>query len=65
MLSLHIKANFCAPGEYLIHKGDALHYIYYIFNGSMEVMQNNMVVAILGECVHGVKTYHAAIAQSG
>lgn len=49
MLSLHIKANFCAPGEYLIHKGDALNYIYYIFNGSMEVMQNNMVVAILGE----------------
>ncbi|XP_031640791.1 potassium voltage-gated channel subfamily H member 8 isoform X2 [Contarinia nasturtii] len=49
LLSLHIKANFCAPGEYLIHKGDALNYIYYIFNGSMEVMQNNMVVAILGK----------------
>ena len=49
LLSLHIKTNFCAPGEYLIHKGDALAYIYYICNGSMEVMQNNMVVAILGE----------------
>ncbi|XP_052893381.1 potassium voltage-gated channel subfamily H member 8 [Anopheles moucheti] len=49
LLSLHIKANFCAPGEYLIHKGDALSYIYYICNGSMEVMQNNMVVAILGK----------------
>ncbi|XP_055314848.1 potassium voltage-gated channel subfamily H member 8 isoform X2 [Sitodiplosis mosellana] len=49
LLSLHIKANFCAPGEYLIHRGDALNYIYYIFNGSMEVMQNNMVVAILGK----------------
>lgn len=72
LLSLHIKTNFCAPGEYLIHKGDALAYIYYICNGSMvsicpkpnwkhflncrsflimqEVMQNSMVVAILGEC---------------
>lgn len=50
LLSLHIKTNFCAPGEYLIHKGDALAYIYYICNGSMEVMQNNMVVAILGKC---------------
>jgi hypothetical protein len=49
LLSLHIKTNFCAPGEYLIHKGDALAYIFYICNGSMEVMQNNMVVAILGE----------------
>lgn len=35
----------------MIHKGDALNYIYYIFNGSMEVMQNNMVVAILGKLV--------------
>lgn len=49
LLSLHIKATFCAPGEYLIHKGDALNYIYYICNGSMEVMQNSMVVAILGK----------------
>ncbi|KAF5307673.1 hypothetical protein FQR65_LT06728 [Abscondita terminalis] len=49
LLSLHIRTNFCAPGEYLIHKGDALNYIYYICNGSMEVVQNNMVVAILGK----------------
>jgi potassium voltage-gated channel Eag-related subfamily H protein 8 len=49
LLSLHIRNNFCAPGEYLIHKGDALSYIYYICNGSMEVVQNSMVVAILGK----------------
>ncbi|XP_048479359.1 potassium voltage-gated channel subfamily H member 8 isoform X5 [Plutella xylostella] len=49
LLSLHIRNNFCAPGEYLVHKGDALSYIYYICNGSMEVMQNDMVVAILGK----------------
>ncbi|GLH13144.1 Cyclic nucleotide-gated cation channel subunit A [Gryllus bimaculatus] len=49
LLSLHIRSNFCAPGEYLIHKGDALQYIYYLCNGSMEVVQNGMVVAILGK----------------
>ncbi|XP_073812259.1 eag-like K[+] channel isoform X2 [Musca autumnalis] len=49
LLSLHIKTNFCAPGEYLIHKGDALNYIYYLCNGSMEVMKDDMVVAILGK----------------
>ncbi|KAL1498113.1 hypothetical protein ABEB36_008966 [Hypothenemus hampei] len=49
LLSLHIRTNFCAPGEYLIHKGDALGSIYYISNGSMEVVQENMVVAILGK----------------
>ncbi|XP_035742124.1 potassium voltage-gated channel subfamily H member 8-like isoform X2 [Vespa mandarinia] len=49
LLSLHIRSNFCAPGEFLIHKGDALSYIYYLCNGSMEVVQNKMVVAILGK----------------
>ncbi|XP_037712880.1 potassium voltage-gated channel subfamily H member 8 isoform X4 [Drosophila subpulchrella] len=49
LLSLHIKTNFCAPGEYLIHKGDALNYIYYLCNGSMEVIKDDMVVAILGK----------------
>lgn len=48
LLSLRMRNNFCAPGEFLIHKGDALSYIYYLCNGSMEVVQNNMVVAILG-----------------
>lgn len=49
LLSLHIRNNFCAPGEFLVHKGDALSYIYYLCNGSMEVVQNSMVVAILGK----------------
>ncbi|XP_046397487.1 potassium voltage-gated channel subfamily H member 4 [Ischnura elegans] len=49
LLSLHIRSNFCAPGEYLLHKGDALHSLYYICNGSMEVVQEGMVVAILGK----------------
>ncbi|KAK2575549.1 hypothetical protein KPH14_011268 [Odynerus spinipes] len=49
LLSLHIRSNFCAPGEFLVHKGDALSYIYYLCNGSMEVVQNSMVVAILGK----------------
>ncbi|XP_053686466.1 potassium voltage-gated channel subfamily H member 8 [Sabethes cyaneus] len=70
LLSLHIKANFCAPGEYLIHKGDALSYIYYICNGSMEVMQNNMVVAILGKgdlvgCDISIHLLHSSQGNSG
>ncbi|XKL68393.1 hypothetical protein PGB90_003884 [Kerria lacca] len=49
LLSLHIRTNFCAPGEYLVHKGDALSSIYYLCNGSMEVVHDDMVVAILGK----------------
>ena len=49
LLSLKIKTNFCAPEEFLIHRGDALQNIYYISNGSMEVLDEGMVVAILGK----------------
>ncbi len=49
LLSLRIKTNFCAPDEFLIHRGDALQNIYYLYNGSMEVLQDGMVVAILGK----------------
>ncbi|KAI1291721.1 Potassium voltage-gated channel subfamily H member 8 [Halotydeus destructor] len=49
LMARHIKSNFCAPGEYLVHTGDALSYIYLVCNGSMEVLQTSMVVAILGK----------------
>ena len=51
LISLKIKTNFCAPEEYLIHRGDALQNIYYLSNGSMEVLDEGMVVAILGMLV--------------
>ena len=40
---------FCSTGEYLVHKGDALNYIYYVVTGSMEILKGGMVVAILGK----------------
>lgn len=50
-LSLHIKTSFCAPGEYLIRHGDALHANYFVCSGSLEVLKDGMVQAILGGCV--------------
>ena len=47
-LSLHIKTTFCAPGEYLIRQGDALHADYFVCSGSLEVLKDGMVLAILG-----------------
>ena len=55
LFSLHISNNFCAPGEYLVHKGDAVQYIYYLCNGSMEVVLDEMVVAILGEWIKAIE----------
>ena len=48
-LSLHIKTSFCAPGEYLLRRGDALQAHYYVCSGSLEVLRDNMVLAFLGE----------------
>ena len=48
-LSMQIKSMFCAPGEFLVHKGDAVNYVYFVCNGSMEVLKEGMVVAILGK----------------
>lgn len=47
-LSLHIKTSFCVPGEYLIRQGDALHANYFVCSGSLEVLKDDMVLAILG-----------------
>ncbi|XP_078700752.1 voltage-gated delayed rectifier potassium channel KCNH8-like isoform X2 [Branchiostoma floridae x Branchiostoma belcheri] len=48
-LSLHIKTTFCAPGEYLVRHGDAMTTMYFVCNGSLEILRNGMVLAILGK----------------
>uniref|UniRef100_A0A3Q3VY31 Potassium voltage-gated channel, subfamily H (eag-related), member 3 n=1 Tax=Mola mola TaxID=94237 RepID=A0A3Q3VY31_MOLML len=48
-LSLIIKTSFSAPGEFLIRQGDALQAIYFVCSGSMEVLKDNTVLAILGK----------------
>ncbi|XP_032058422.1 potassium voltage-gated channel subfamily H member 4 [Aythya fuligula] len=48
-LSLHIKTSFCAPGEYLLRQGDALQANYFVCSGSLEVLKDNAVLAILGK----------------
>ncbi|XP_031442518.1 potassium voltage-gated channel subfamily H member 8 [Clupea harengus] len=48
-LSLHIKTSFCAPGEYLLRQGDALQALFFVCSGSMEVLKDGMVLAILGK----------------
>nr|XP_033793705.1 potassium voltage-gated channel subfamily H member 3 [Geotrypetes seraphini] len=48
-LSLNIKPSFCTPGEYLIRQGDALQAFYFICSGSMEVLKDDVVLAILGK----------------
>ncbi|POI19939.1 hypothetical protein CIB84_016315, partial [Bambusicola thoracicus] len=48
-LSLHIKTSFCTPGEYLLRQGDALQANYFVCSGSLEVLRDSVVLAILGK----------------
>ncbi|KAJ8344722.1 hypothetical protein SKAU_G00289150 [Synaphobranchus kaupii] len=48
-LSLHIKTAFCAPGEYLFRQGDALQAYHFVCSGSLEVLKDGMVLALLGK----------------
>ncbi|KAM7407032.1 hypothetical protein PAMA_002984 [Pampus argenteus] len=69
-LSLIIKTSFCAPGEFLIRQGDALQAIYFVCSGSMEVLKDNTVLAILEMehpfMIHALSVYlrRAAVSQS-
>ena len=48
-IALHTRRSFCAPGEFLVHKGDAANYLYLLSSGSMEILKLDLVVAILGK----------------
>uniref|UniRef100_A0A670HSN7 Voltage-gated inwardly rectifying potassium channel KCNH3 n=1 Tax=Podarcis muralis TaxID=64176 RepID=A0A670HSN7_PODMU len=48
-LSLSVRTSFCTPGEYLIRQGDALQALYLVCSGSMEVLKDGTVLAILGK----------------
>ncbi|XP_076453438.1 voltage-gated delayed rectifier potassium channel KCNH8-like isoform X2 [Babylonia areolata] len=48
-VALQTSRVFFGPGEVLIHKGDAIRNIYYVCSGSLEVLKEEQVVAILGK----------------
>uniref|UniRef100_A0A336LKW6 CSON009168 protein n=1 Tax=Culicoides sonorensis TaxID=179676 RepID=A0A336LKW6_CULSO len=59
-LSLKFKTTHAPPGDTLVHKGDVLTHLYFIARGSIEIVRDDVVMAILGKddifgenpCVH-------------
>ncbi|XP_049543350.1 potassium voltage-gated channel unc-103 isoform X3 [Anopheles darlingi] len=59
-LSLKFKTTHAPPGDILVHKGDVLTYLYFIARGSIEILKDDVVMAILGKddifgenpCIH-------------
>ncbi|EDV27265.1 uncharacterized protein TRIADDRAFT_23112, partial [Trichoplax adhaerens] len=47
-LAFKIESAHYPPGDYLVMQGDKLNFLYFISRGSVEVLRNDVVVAILG-----------------
>ncbi len=48
VLSKKFKSTHAPPGDTLIHPGDILDAIYFIARGSVEILRDDIVMAILG-----------------
>ena len=47
-LSIKFHTTHIPPGDTLVHKGDVLSSLYFIARGSVEILEEDVVVAILG-----------------
>ncbi|XP_060634011.2 potassium voltage-gated channel subfamily H member 7 isoform X7 [Anolis sagrei] len=48
-LAMKFKTTHAPPGDTLVHSGDVLTALYFLSRGSIEILKNDMVVAILGK----------------
>ncbi|KAM6174342.1 LOW QUALITY PROTEIN: voltage-gated inwardly rectifying potassium channel KCNH6 [Erethizon dorsatum] len=48
-LALKFKTTHAPPGDTLVHLGDVLSTLYFISRGSIEILRDDVVVAILGK----------------
>uniref|UniRef100_A0A915C2F1 Uncharacterized protein n=1 Tax=Parascaris univalens TaxID=6257 RepID=A0A915C2F1_PARUN len=48
-LAIHLESNHAAPGDLLYHTGESVDALWFVVSGSLEVIQDEEVVAILGK----------------
>ncbi|XP_042228991.1 potassium voltage-gated channel subfamily H member 7-like isoform X11 [Homarus americanus] len=48
-LSMKFKTTHAPPGDTLVHRGDVLTSMYFISRGSLEILKDDVVMAILGK----------------
>ena len=51
-LSMKFKTTHAPPGDTLVHQGDVLVSLYFISRGSIEIVKDDAVLAILGKCLN-------------
>uniref|UniRef100_H3D6X2 Potassium voltage-gated channel subfamily H member 7 n=1 Tax=Tetraodon nigroviridis TaxID=99883 RepID=H3D6X2_TETNG len=48
-LAMRFKTTHAPPGDTLVHSGDVLTVLYFVSRGSIEILKDDVVVAILGK----------------
>ena len=48
-LSLKIKRAYFGPGELILKEGDVINAIFFVNSGTIEIVQKDCIVAILGK----------------
>ena len=49
-LAMEFQTVHCAPGDHIYHAGESVDNLCFVVSGSLEVIQDDEVVAILGRC---------------
>ena len=55
---MKFKSTHAPPGDTLIHPGDILDAIYFVARGSIEILKDDVVMAILGTSNQNVLPYY-------
>jgi potassium voltage-gated channel Eag-related subfamily H member 5 len=56
-LAMHFSMSHSAPGDLLYHTGESIDSLCFIVTGSLEVIQDDEVVAILGKTLFQWSAY--------
>jgi len=48
-LAVHFTVSHWAPGDMLFHKGESLDSLCFVVSGSLEVIQDDEIIAVLGQ----------------
>ena len=53
---MKFKTTHAPPGDTLVHQGDVIVSLYFIARGSIEIVKDDVVMAILGKYYKDIKT---------
>ena len=55
---MKFKTTHAPPGDTLVHQGDVLVSLYFISRGSIEIVKDDVVLAILGKMKEKFQRFH-------